>query len=192
MLRSLARDETIVASLRNRGMMRYPWLFLIGTAAPLVAPAQTPLPAASESARVSQTTAWAERVEKEKTRLRRMDVRLPGESGEGNVLRRFTRGDVVLKLEATYYSDSGRSTHHYYVDDGRLRFAVFRESRYDRPRSQHVISQRVEYLWFAGDSLIGWIDTDGVAVTGTGQRAANRAVEVSRDFQEKLALRSRR
>ena len=172
--------------------MRYAWLLLIGTAVPRVATAQIPMALAGESALVSETAAWAEGVEKEKTRLRRMDVRLPREAGEGSMLRRYTRGDAVLKLEATYYSDTGRSTHHYYVDDGKLRLAVLRASRYDRPRSQNVIAQRAEYLWFAGDSLMGWIDADGVAVAGTEQRAATRAVEVSRDFQEKLALRTRR
>lgn len=174
--------------------MRRSLLISSFTAAALVAgsSAAAQIAPAGETVRVAETSRWAEGVERQKTRLRRTDVKLPSQITQNGLLRVYVRDDSIRKLEATFYADTGRSTHHYYVDGDQLRLAILRESQYDRPRSERVVAQRVEYFWFDGDSLLYWLDRDNRGMTAESTEGRQRGTDVQQSFRELLALRRAR
>jgi hypothetical protein len=94
-------------------------------------------------------------------RYRKVKKELAGFSAEGGELTAYFNGDTIVKIAATYYGETGRTSEDYYYQDGKLIFVLRKESRYNRPLTGKVISTKLNRFYFHDDKLIRWIDETG-------------------------------
>ena len=59
-----------------------------------------------------------------------------------------------MKIAATFFGETGKSTEEYYYRDGKLIFVFRKESRYHQPLSGKVINTKENRFYFSNDKLI--------------------------------------
>jgi hypothetical protein len=147
------------------------------------------IPVTLDTGSVAETSAWAARVERGKQRYRRLLRDLPGSPSDA-VMRLFLDGKSLRKVEVTYAGRARRVTKHYYIEDDHLRLAILRESVFENTSSDRVVERRSEFLWFAGDSLVYWLNPDGRSLPGETSEAATRGSEVLEVFRTTMSHRA--
>jgi hypothetical protein len=126
-------------------------------------------------------------INKNVTLYRRARKTLPGYSEEGGQLIAYFNGPTIMKIAATFFGETGRSTEEYYYWDGKLIFVFRREARYDKPLSGTIVATKESRLYFKDDKMIRWIDENGKDVAAGSTEFAEKEKEYlqsSKDFSE--------
>jgi len=92
-----------------------------------------------------------------------------------------------MKIAATFFGETGRSTEEYYYWDGKLIFVFRREARYDKPLSGKIVATKESRLYFKDDKMIRWIDENGKEVAAGSTEFAEKEKEYlqsSKEFSE--------
>jgi hypothetical protein len=87
--------------------------------------------------------------------------KLSGFSAEGGELVAHFDGRSIMKIEATFYGETGKTREEYYYQDGRLIFVFHKEFIYEKPLSGKVVRTHENRFYFDNDKLIKWINEDG-------------------------------
>jgi hypothetical protein len=90
---------------------------------------------------------------------------ISGHSTEGGELVAYFDGDVIKKIVAAHYGETGKATEEYYFWNNELMFVFRRDSRYDRPLSGKVVATEENRFYFGAGRLIRWIDKKGKQVS---------------------------
>ena len=94
-------------------------------------------------------------------RYRKVKKDLSGFSAEGGTLVAYFDGPKIMKIAATFYGETGRTSEEYYYWNGKLIFVLRRESRYSKPMSGKVVATKENRFYFKDAKLIRWIDENG-------------------------------
>ena len=94
-------------------------------------------------------------------RYRKVKKELSGFSAEGGTLLAYFDGPNIMKIAATFYGETGRTSEEYYYWDGKLIFVLRKESRYNKPLSGKVVATIENRFYFKDDKLIRWLDENG-------------------------------
>ena len=97
-------------------------------------------------------------------RYKKIKKELAGFSTEGGELVAYLDGQVIVKIVATYFGETGRSLEEYYYWNGELIFVLRKEMTYDQPLSGKVVRSEENRLYFEKRKLIRFIDQDGKQV----------------------------
>ena len=135
-----------------------------------VAPTSQPQPTKAKPAGPSAATNHAEMiasvkgnykaVNSELRSYRRVKKSLAGETTEGGGLDGYFKGDVLMKMVASYYGEMGKRIEEYYFLGGELSFTFVRSYSYDKPITidgfkVNKIDERRYY--FHKEKLIRWL-----------------------------------
>jgi len=118
---------------------------------------------------------------------RKVKKELSGYSAEGGELFAYFHGPTVMKIAATFFGETGKSTEEYYYWDGKLIFVFRKESHYDKPLSGKVVKTIENRFYFSADKLIKWIDENGREVAADSkeyQEKQNDYLKSSKQFAE--------
>jgi hypothetical protein len=127
-------------------------------------------------------------INKNVTLYRRVKKDLSGYSEEGGEMIAYFHGPTIMKIAATFFGETGRSTEEYYYWDGKLIFVFRREARYDKPLSGKIVATKENRLYFKDDKMIRWIDENGKEVVGGSTEFAEKEKEFlqsSKEFSER-------
>jgi len=127
-------------------------------------------------------------INKNVTLYRRVKKDLSGYSEEGGELIAYFHGPTIMKIAATFFGETGKSTEDYYYWDGKLIFLFRREARYDKPLSGKIVATRENRLYFKDDKMIRWIDENGKEVAAGSTEFAEKEKEYlqsSKEFRER-------
>jgi hypothetical protein len=109
---------------------------------------------------------------------RKVKKEVAGFSAEGGDLIAYFHGPSIMKIAATFFGETGRTTEEYYYWDGKLIFVFRRESHYDKPLSGKVVSTIENRFYFSDDKMIRWIDENGKQIAA----AASEYIEKQNDY----------
>jgi len=127
-------------------------------------------------------------INKNVTLYRRVKKDLSGYSAEGGELIAYFHGPTIMKIAATFFGETGKTTEEYYYWDGKLIFVFRQESHYDKPLSGKVVSTIENRFYFRDDKLIRWIDENGKEVAAGSTEFAEKEKEYlqsSKEFTER-------
>lgn len=96
-------------------------------------------------------------------------------------------GPNIVKIVATFYGETGRTTEEYYYWENKLIFVLRTESSYDKPLSGKVVSTTVDRFYFSSDKLIRWIEENGKQVASDTSEYSDKQkeyLESSKQFTE--------
>jgi hypothetical protein len=116
---------------------------------------------------------------------RKVKKELAGFSAEGGELIAYFHGPSILKISATFFGETGKTTEEYYYWDGKLIFVFRRESQYDKPLSGKVVSTTENRFYFSDDKMIRWLDEDGKQIAADAPdfgRKQNEYLQSSKQF----------
>jgi hypothetical protein len=120
-------------------------------------------------------------------RYRKVKKELSGFSAEGGTLLAYLDGPNIMKIAATFFGETGRTSEDYYYWDGKLIFVLRRESRYSKPLSGKVVATTENRFYFKDDKLIRWIDENGKQPSSDTSEYADKQKEYldgSKQFTE--------
>ena len=132
-------------------------------------------------------------INKNVTLYRRARKDLSGYSEEGGALIAYFHGPTIMKIAATFFGETGRSTEEYYYWDGKLIFVFRREARYDKPLSGKIVATKESRFYFKDDKMIRWIDENGKEVAAGSTEFTEKEKEYlqsSKEFSEHARGRS--
>ena len=115
---------------------------------------------------------------------RRVRKDLFGYSAEGGELIAYFHGPTIMKIAATFFGETGKSTEEYYYWDGKLIFVFRKEARYDKPLSGKVVATKENRLYFKDDKMIRWIDENGKEVAPGSTEFAEKEKEYLQSSKE--------
>jgi hypothetical protein len=95
---------------------------------------------------------------------------LAGESTEGGELTAHLKDASIRKLSAKFFGETGKALQEYYFWDNQLIFVLRVESHYTKPMSGVVKTKTEERFYFAGGSLIRWLDAQNKDVTASAEK----------------------
>jgi len=127
-------------------------------------------------------------INKNVTLYRRVKKDLAGYSAEGGELIASFHGPTIMKIAATFFGETGKTTEEYYYWDGKLIFVFRREAHYDKPLSGKVVSTIENRFYFKEDKLIRWIDENGKEIAASSTEFAEKEKEYlksSKEFSER-------
>lgn len=104
-------------------------------------------------------------INKRVARYRKVKKQLSGSSLEGGELVACFDREVVVKIVARHFGESGNTVEEYYYANGQLIFVLEKVSHYDQPLSGRVIRTTENRYYFSEDDLVRWIDEKGNAVS---------------------------
>ncbi len=112
------------------------------------------------------TAVWVGKIRAEYARINSLKMRTTKkdaeeQSTEGGEVTRYYDGNVLRKIVAVYYGESGRATCEYYFLNGQLAFAYYVDYNYDKPLSGKVKSKEENRFYFHEHKLFQWIGPDG-------------------------------
>jgi hypothetical protein len=110
-------------------------------------------------------------------RYRKVKKELSGFSAEGGTLLAYLDGPNIMKIAATFFGETGRTSEEYYYWDGKLIFVLRRESRYSKPLSGKVVATNENRFYFKDDKLIRWIDENGKQPSSDSSEYADKQKE---------------
>src|SRR6266481_3690865 len=134
-------------------------------------------------------------INKNVTLYRRVKKDLSGYSAEGGELIAYFHGPTIMKIAATFFGETGRSTEEYYYWDGKLIFVFRREARYDKPLSGKIVATKEIRLYFKDDKMIRWIDENGKGVAAGSTEFPDKEKEYlksSKEFSEGARSKSQK
>ena len=106
---------------------------------------------------------------------REIKKELSGFSTEGGTLVASFDGEALVKIELTFYGESGEATEEYYYQDDKLVFVYRVDSSYDHLRSGKIARTDETRFYFRDETLIAWIDEHAKWVEpGTGKYQDNQ------------------
>jgi hypothetical protein len=70
----------------------------------------------------------------------------------------YFSGKQVVKIAATFYGETGRSTVDFYFHEDKLIFIFQKRFNYSKPMSGKIISTEEDRFYFNDDNLIKWLD----------------------------------
>lgn len=120
-------------------------------------------------------------------RYRKVKKELSGFSAEGGTLLAYFDGANIMKIAATFYGETGKTSEEYYYWDGKLIFVLRKESRYSKPLSGRVVATKENRFYFKDDKLIRWIDENGKQAASDTSEYADKQKEYldsSKQFTE--------
>ena len=165
-------------------MKRIPAVFLLAL---FILSAHDSAKAQSEAA-IETTRQHYAAINKNLTLYRRVKKDLSGYSAEGGELIAYFHGPTIMKIAATFFGETGKTTEEYYYWDGKMIFVFRRESHYDKPLSGKVVSTIENRFYFKEDKLIRSIDENGKEVAASSTEFAEKEKEYlqsSKEFTER-------
>jgi len=127
-------------------------------------------------------------INKDVALYRRVKKDLSGYSAEGGELIAYFHGPTIMKIAATFFGETGKSTEEYYYWNGNLIFVFRREAHYDKPLSGKTVSTIENRFYFKDDKMIRWIDENGKEVAAGSTEFADKEKEYlksSKEFSER-------
>ena len=134
-------------------------------------------------------------INKNVTLYRRVKKDLSGYSAEGGELIAYFHGPTIMKIAATFFGETGKSTEEYYYWDGKLIFVFRREARYDKPLSGKIVATKDNRFYFKDDKMIRWIDENGKEVAAGSTEFPDKEKEYlksSKEFNEGARSKSQK
>jgi hypothetical protein len=121
------------------------------------------------------------------SRYKKVKKDLSGFSTEGGQMVAYFDGLNIMKIVATFYGETGKSSEEYYYWDNKLIFVLRTDYRYNKPLSGQVVSTTVNRFYFSGDKLIRWIEENGKQVASDTSEYSDKQkeyIESSKQFTE--------